>query len=142
MPIADVLCQSVVSMSNQRLECRVLIKVQTHDDFAGLMDLYRWLRDDQEVAASAKVLRNSHTPPGHMGAVETIDLVITHVTAIASLLISYASWLKSRSRPPQCTFSIGGLDVTPRDASPATTEQLITVLTALAAAERKSDEAG
>jgi hypothetical protein len=66
--------------------------------------LYHWLRADLNLARTAQV-RAGQPAAGQLGAVEIINLVLTHVTGIASLGLAVAGWRRSRARPGPTTIT-------------------------------------
>ena len=72
---------------------RVRLTVTAADDAAAL---YEWLRTDPGLARRAEVTAGP-PEPGHLGALEIIDVVLTQATAVASLALAVAGWRRSRS---------------------------------------------
>ena len=66
--------------------------------------LYHWLRADAGLAEHARI-RAGRPAEGHLGAIEIIDLVLTHATAGASLALAVAGWRQSRAKPGPTTVT-------------------------------------
>jgi Effector Associated Constant Component 1 len=80
-----------------------------------MVSLYNWLRSDPDVRP-VRVSLDGSRPHGAMGAVDVISMTLDHATAISAVLIAFASWRRSRPRPPDVTIRIDGTTVqVPRD---------------------------
>ncbi|WP_162906993.1 effector-associated constant component EACC1 [Allorhizocola rhizosphaerae] len=104
------------------------IAVSCPDELA-LQDLYRWLRADADVMRAGDVTARARHTGGTMGALEVVDIVLTHAIALSSVLVAYASWRTARPKAPTITFKNDkGITVTATDASPETIETIIEAL--------------
>lgn len=61
--------------------------------------LYEWLRSDGDIVKSASVKARESSDSASMGALEVVDVALTHVTGIGSLALALAAFWQSRSRP-------------------------------------------
>jgi hypothetical protein len=66
--------------------------------------LYGWLRRDRDLARCADVVGGGRADPTSMSALEVIDVVLTHVTGIATLALSVFAWWQSRPRSAPVTI--------------------------------------
>lgn len=95
--------------------------VITGDDAVVLRSFHAWLRDDVDVARSAKVSLVSAGGAGDMGAVEIINVVLANTIGLGNLVLAYTNWRRTRTDPPSLTLAVESEKVTPRDDS---TEEL------------------
>ncbi|MER7586350.1 hypothetical protein ABTW72_02250 [Micromonospora sp. NPDC127501] len=80
-----------------------MLRVRILTDGPGELNaLYGWLRADAALARTADV-RAAPPPPGGMGTLDVVDVVLTHVTAMSSLAVTVLAWRQSRPRPPSIT---------------------------------------
>jgi hypothetical protein len=107
----------------------MVVTVSIEGDGEAVSQLFRWLREDDAVARSARVSVASPIGSGHMGALEVINVALTHATGVAGLALAYASWRRSRAAAPEVTFTGNGVSIKVRDASPATIDQIVQALT-------------
>ncbi len=79
------------------------VRIATGDGVEGNA-LLTWLRGDPALARTADV---SAAPPpaGGMGALEVVDIVLTHAAALGSLAVSVATWIGTRPQPPAVTIT-------------------------------------
>jgi hypothetical protein len=63
-----------------------------------------------------------------MGALDVIDVALTHAFAVAQLLLAYASWRHTRRDPPPLTIMAHGVAVIVHDASPDTVARVAALL--------------
>jgi hypothetical protein len=105
----------------------------THPDHAGsARALYRWLLADPELRGLAEVTAApTRQEPGHMGgAMEAVDVVVSNLIGLSSLLVGIAAWRGARSRSPRVRIEHDGTAVTLEDASPESVERILRALTA------------
>jgi Effector Associated Constant Component 1 len=76
-----------------------------------LFRLFRWLSSDQELGADATVSLARRPVPGSMGPMETIDVVVSNLIALASLATSVATWRSSTSARPEVTIVVNEIRV-------------------------------
>jgi hypothetical protein len=120
------------------------------DDPTHALSLVRWLRLDESLSGVCTVELLKDDDTGHMGAGETIGLVLSQATAMASVAIAYASWRDSRPgklRPKavvdapgvEIVFDRDDVRITVRNAS---AETVAVVVAAVMAAVRTDAAAG
>jgi hypothetical protein len=117
---------------------RVTLSVDSDDQ--ALNQLYWWLRDDDVVARSAEVSLGPAVQPGQMGSLDVVDVVLTNVTSLLSLVLAYASWRQSKAVPTSVTFMANGISITVHDASSDTIEYVLAALTPVAGSENTTRE--
>ena len=83
---------------------RVLVASSRSEDMASL---YGWLCADRDLARSGRVTGTPSSDPTVMGALEVIDVVLTHVTGLASLAIAASAWARTRRSTVTVTRSDG-----------------------------------
>ncbi|MFF0373282.1 effector-associated constant component EACC1 [Actinoplanes missouriensis] len=106
------------------------------EDEQATLGMYRWFRDDENLAGHAVEMRDDGRPTGTMGAIEFIDVVLTHGTALANLVIAYATWRQSRDDDTtEVTFTCDGRSITVKDASPETIDRIVAALSSPASPE-------
>ncbi len=66
--------------------------------------LYSWLRGDPVLARDTDVSA-PFPPAGSMGALDVVDVVLTHAIALGSLAVSVATWLGARAEPATVTVT-------------------------------------
>ncbi|MFH8616051.1 hypothetical protein ACH4E8_13395 [Streptomyces sp. NPDC017979] len=89
------------------------IEVLDPDDGPVLRDLFRWLRDDEDV--HAEVSLTAEPVPGAMsGGLDIVNVVLTHSIGAANLALAYAGWRTARRSRAVLTFTrpSDGLTVT------------------------------
>lgn len=84
-------------------ECDVRVQIAMEDPAASA-ELFDWLRMDADLVGGAQV-RPGPAAPGKLGALETIDVVLSQATAITSLALSVETWRRSRSHPEVVTIT-------------------------------------
>ncbi|MBA6435743.1 MULTISPECIES: effector-associated constant component EACC1 [Streptomyces] len=98
-----------------------------------LLDLYRWLREDQDILRQDHVSLGSAVPSaGTMGAVEIINLVVGHGLTALNVALAYAAWRGARPTAPAVTVTFPGGSLTLHDASQETIQRVVEQLTAAA----------
>jgi hypothetical protein len=70
-----------------------------------LEDFYHWLRGDVDVVRAGTVTTTGLADAGRMGAFETVSMVLSNTTGLASLAIAYSSWRRARKSPLAFTFT-------------------------------------
>jgi hypothetical protein len=116
------------------LNRRVILSVTTPSvsDAHAVQALHGWLLRSPDVDAD---ITQASSAPGHMGALDVINVVLTHAVAVANLVIAYTAWRRTRPEAPPIVFTVNGITVTAADASPETVERIrATLLAALPAA--------
>ncbi|MER7789105.1 hypothetical protein [Streptomyces sp. NPDC097640] len=102
------------------------------DEGEALRSLYRHLyRDDSLERTSTVELREAPPLPleGAMGGVwDTVNIVLTHATALSSLAVSVAAWRQSRPSTPPLNAQSNGTTVTVRTDDPEAVRRLLEAL--------------
>ncbi|MFJ9631654.1 hypothetical protein ACIRU8_28500 [Streptomyces sp. NPDC101175] len=103
----------------------------TVDDDEPLRDLFRWLREDPDVANYAAIALAPSVPAaGTMGAVEIINLVVGQGFTALNLALSYASWRAARPEAPTVVIRVGDSSLLVTDDSAETLRDIVTLLEA------------
>ena len=103
----------------------VNVAVVANDDGLALESFCQWLAEDQDVSRTARVTAASTPATGRMGALDIVNVTLTQVASFAGLVMAYASWRRARGATAELTFTVNGVSITVRDASPATVERLL-----------------
>jgi hypothetical protein len=101
------------------------IAVATNDDGLALESFYHWLTEDEDISRTTHVTAASTPATGRMGALDIVNVTLTQVASFAGLVKAYANWRRARGASAELTFTVNGVSVTVRDASPATVERLL-----------------
>ncbi|GAA1500014.1 hypothetical protein GCM10009827_004540 [Dactylosporangium maewongense] len=110
---------------------RLSLTTPSVSDAHAVQTLHGWLLRDPGLAADADISQRS-SAGGHMGALDVIDLVLTHAVAVGGLVLAFASWRRARPDAPPIVFTVEGISVTASDSSPETLERIrATLLAAL-----------
>jgi hypothetical protein len=81
-------------------------------------DLYRWLRQDEDVRREAEVRPGSTKPgSGAMGGIEYINVTCSVLSVVIS---AYAAWRSARPSAPAIHLTVNGTTVILEDAAPET----------------------
>ncbi|MEU8822872.1 hypothetical protein [Streptomyces sp. NPDC048636] len=109
------------------------IRIRTDEGDDGeesLLSLYRWLHEDMSLERTAEVeLREAPTEEGAMGgAWDTVDVVLTHATALSGLALAVATWRSTRPSAPPLTVERGGVTVTVHSDDPDEVRRLLEAL--------------
>jgi hypothetical protein len=86
----------------------VELRISAGGDEQALEQFYHWLRDDVDVVRSATISTTGAQCSGHMGAIEVICMSLGTLTGLASLGVSWASFLSSRKDKPPFTINVTG----------------------------------
>lgn len=98
-------------------------------DAHAVQALHGWLARSPDLDAD---ITQTSSATGHMGALDVINIVLTHAVAAANLVIAYTAWRRARPDAPPIVFTVGGITVTAADATPETVERIrATLLAAL-----------
>lgn len=81
------------------------ILISTAGDKNDLEDFYHWLRKDVDIVRAGIVTASAPADTGAMGAFETVSMVLSNASGLASLAISYSSWRRARKSPSLLTFT-------------------------------------
>ncbi|MFF8915428.1 hypothetical protein ACF08M_19420 [Streptomyces sp. NPDC015032] len=97
----------------------MLVRISaTANDGDALHDLYRWLRQDEDVKRVAEVRPGSAEPGnGAMGAIEYINVMCSVLSVVIS---AYAAWRSTRPSAPPIHLTVNAATVVLGDASPET----------------------
>ncbi|GAA0799797.1 effector-associated constant component EACC1 [Spirilliplanes yamanashiensis] len=91
------------------------VRIATADGVEGNA-LYSWLRGDPALVRDADVSA-PEPAAGEMGAMEVVDVVLTHGAALGGLAVSVATWLGTRTRRSTITITrADGATLTVSDA--------------------------
>jgi hypothetical protein len=102
---------------------RVLISSESDEQINAL---YRWFQADDDVARSARVSIGRPRELGSMGALETIDVVLTHAVAIGNLALAFMAFRQSRTNSSPLTITRPDGQTLTTDGSPEVTSEVIT----------------
>jgi len=97
-------------------------------DAEPVQSFYGWIQDDPDLSDLVDAGRSS-SKPGYMGALDVINMSLTHLVAISNLAMVYAAWRRSRPEVPAVVFTVGEVTITAHDASPETLDRLCETLT-------------
>lgn len=105
----------------------MLIAVRATDD-PSLHKLARWLDED----GYQLTMSSSGDVPGAQGALDVINVIVSNSTAIAALVVSYASWrgAKPHEEPARFTFRRGDVELTLENPTGDDIKRAIEALTA------------
>ncbi|BBJ37793.1 hypothetical protein SSPO_005110 [Streptomyces antimycoticus] len=88
-----------------------------------LHDLYRWLRQDEDVKGVAEVRAGSAEPgSGAMGGIEYINVTCSVLGVVIS---AYAAWRSARPSAPPVHLTVNATTVVLGDASPETLRRAV-----------------
>jgi hypothetical protein len=90
------------------------------DEATATASLFAWLRRDQALTQHARVTHSTRDRAGAMGALEVIDVTLTHATGIATLWLAFSAWRHSRRSAPHARFEVGGVEILAKDDAPET----------------------
>ncbi|MFI0729888.1 hypothetical protein ACH4S9_12750 [Streptomyces sp. NPDC021225] len=112
------------------------------DEGEALRSLYRHLyRDDSLERTSTVELREAPPLEGAMGGVwDTVNIVLTHATALSGLAVSVAAWRQSRPSTPPLNAQSNGTTVTVQTDDPEAVRRLLEALNS--AGNTNSDDSG
>ncbi|MFI1334656.1 hypothetical protein ACH4U7_32030 [Streptomyces sp. NPDC020845] len=107
-----------------------------------LRSLYRHLFRDESLEQTSTVeLREAPPLEGAMGGVwDTVNIVLTHATALSSLAVSVAAWLQNRPSTPPLNAQSNGTTVTVQTDDPEAVRRLLEAL--ISAGDTNSDDSG
>jgi hypothetical protein len=75
------------------------------EDSGEINSLYDWLRADRDVIRYAKITPEDARDQTPMGALEVVTVVLTQITGLGGLALSFAAWWRSRSKPSPITLT-------------------------------------
>ncbi|MEU1666942.1 hypothetical protein ABZ547_25730 [Streptomyces sparsogenes] len=112
------------------------------DEGEALRSLYRHLYRDGDLERTTKVeLQEAPPEEGAMGgAWETVNILLTHATALSSLAVSVAAWRQSRRSSPPLSAESNGTTVTVRTDDPEAVRRLLEALNS--SHDSNSDDSG
>jgi hypothetical protein len=90
------------------------------DDTTATASLFDWLRRDQALTRYGRVNVSTRDAGGAMGALEVVDVTLTHATGIATLWLAFSAWRHSRRSAPHARFEVGGVEILAKDDAPET----------------------
>ncbi|MEU9605573.1 hypothetical protein [Streptomyces sp. NPDC048057] len=106
------------------------IEVSDPDEGPALRDLFRWLRDDEDVPGEVS-LAAAPVPGAMSSGLDVINVVLTHAVGAANLALAYVGWRTARRSRAVLTFTrpSDGLTVTVDGGSDETVRALVDALT-------------
>ncbi|MFD6327719.1 hypothetical protein ACFWOL_34015 [Streptomyces sp. NPDC058442] len=108
---------------------RVQVSIETGDSGTVITDLYRWLRQDDQLRRHAEVrLLPPRQTGGFMNAVEIIELVVGQGVAVANFAVAYAVWRQGRAATEPVTITVGEASVTVTDGSEEAIRRIVDLL--------------
>ena len=125
----------------QQVEIRFRID-QGDDEGEALQSLYRHLHRDESLERTSTVeLREAPALEGAMGGIwDTVNIVLTHATALSSLAVAVAAWRQSRPSSPPLNAQSNGTTVTVQTDDPEAVRRLLEALNG--AGDTNSDDSG
>ncbi|BCB75160.1 hypothetical protein GCM10022251_34820 [Phytohabitans flavus] len=122
---------------------RALITVDGGGDELAGVSLYRWLRDDPQVARDASVSFEPSSSGSTMGGFEVIQAIVANSLGLGSLVVSFLAWRDSRPRPvlPVIRLQVGEVAVTVEGLGPDEVRRVVDALTAAGEDAEETDAA-
>lgn len=113
----------------EQVEIRFRID-QRDDEGEALRSLYRHLYRDESLERTSTVeLREAPPLESAMGGVwDTVNIVLTHATALSSLAVSVAAWRQNRPSTPPLNAQSNGTTVTVQTDDPDAVRRLLEAL--------------
>ncbi|MEU4515383.1 hypothetical protein AB0G05_38290 [Nonomuraea wenchangensis] len=130
----ELFCRGGIRDEEMTLKIQIVVDQESGDrDDVG--SLYRWLRQDPDVARDVALspgTAGAH-PPGRMGeAFEVINAVVDGALGLGNLLLAYMGWRDSRraraDRPPVITVISGDVVLDISSATPDTVQAIVDAL--------------
>ncbi|MEV8318396.1 hypothetical protein AB0Q95_29975 [Streptomyces sp. NPDC059900] len=92
--------------------------------------LFRWLHQEEELRGQARVTARAADIPGAMGGtLDVVDVVLSNVIALTSLLATLLAWRSSRPSPaPAVQLEVNGVSVVVNTDDPEIVRSLIETL--------------
>lgn len=107
------------------------IEVSDPEEGPALRDLFRWLRDDEDLPGEVSLA--ALPVPGTMsGGLDVVNVVLTHSFGAANLALAYVGWRAARRSRAVLTFTrpSDGLTVTVDGGSDEAVRRLVDALSA------------
>ncbi|HEX9999804.1 MAG TPA: hypothetical protein VGB74_05085 [Actinoplanes sp.] len=89
-----------------------------------MLSLFRWVGGNRDPRDGIRVALNRRPAAELMGPVETIDVVVSNLIALASLATSVAAWRSSRPSKPDVTIVVNDISVRITEPTAAELRQL------------------
>ncbi|MEU5976857.1 hypothetical protein [Streptomyces sp. NPDC047315] len=107
------------------------IEVSDPEEGPALRDLFRWLRDDEDLPGEVS-LAAVPVPGAMSGGLDVVNVVLTHSLGAANLALAYVGWRAARRSRAVLTFTrpSDGLTVTVDGGSDEAVRRLVDVLSA------------
>lgn len=121
---------------------QIRVQVSADEGHPGVLDLHRWLSEDPDVTAAAEFGLNSEDAPGALGALDVIDVVLSNLLAVGSLLLSVATWREARARNAETHVEHNGVSVRIESSDPEHVRDVVRQLTEAADAGEPGNSAG
>jgi hypothetical protein len=107
---------------------QVRVQVAAEDGGPGVHSLFRWLSQDPDVTP-VELRLVGHDDQGALGALEVIDVVVSNVIALSSLLVAIATWRGARSPAAVTRIEHNGVSVHLASADTQDIERVLRQLT-------------
>lgn len=91
-----------------------------------------WIRRDRSLRGRLSTPAGTDTPPGAMGSLELLNVVVSNGIALGNLLLAVGAWRLSRPSPPSVRITVNGGEIVVETSDPG-------VLAALARTVREAD---
>jgi hypothetical protein len=99
----------------------VSVLIVNSDDPTATSSLYGWLTRYPELGTYGTVAA-SVGPDEAMGAIDIIDVVLTHVTGVGALLLALVSWRRTRAAEPTIKLKVNRTEIIIKSDSPQVLE--------------------
>jgi Effector Associated Constant Component 1 len=111
-------------------------------DPSAVNSLFRWLQRDRALRRGSSVSLSAQGPPGEMGALEAVNVIVTQGTALANLALAFAAWRDSRAKPVPISVTVNAQTIILGAEDPDDMEREIRSLLATEAANDEGGAAG
>ncbi|MBB4783579.1 effector-associated constant component EACC1 [Streptomyces rapamycinicus] len=102
------------------------LRVDATEGSPGVLDLYRWLTGDPDVAGAAEVaLVDVEDRDDTLGGLEAISIVISNLTSLGNLLLAAATWRDARARGADTRVERDGVSLRVESTDPETIRRLL-----------------
>ncbi|WP_432252860.1 effector-associated constant component EACC1 [Streptomyces sp. HNM1019] len=92
----------------------------------GVLDLYRWLTEDPDVAGAAEMaLVDQEDRDGALGGLEVISIVVSNLTSLGNLLLAVATWRDARAPGADARVERDGVSLRVESTDPETIRRLL-----------------
>ncbi|WP_413102642.1 effector-associated constant component EACC1 [Streptomyces sp. Inha503] len=102
------------------------LRVDAAEGSPGVLDLYRWLTEDPDVAGAAEVALVDEEDRGDtLGGLEAISTVVSNLTSLGSLLLAVATWRDARGCGADTRVERDGVSLRVESTDPETIRRLL-----------------